>query len=146
MRAMRAASAGAAALGIGVGMLGLAGCQSTPDGAPKQAIADNPACHGVMHAVGFLRPGAIIPVSLHVQNNGKRCWWAAGFSGLSLDGLSLQSRPSHGDAIARGGQGTALIGYRPQPGYAGSDNFVVEFPTDYAGASISLSMDVTVVP
>jgi hypothetical protein len=134
--------------------LALAGCADAPPGtetarkppaSPSLASDSNPLCHARMLAAGRIRSGDNIPVSMRVVNTGRWCFSGMSWSGDTANGTSLVNPPSHGQVRLLIRNDTFLYGYRPSPGYVGSDDFLIAMPSE-VGLSTNLAVTVSVRP
>ncbi len=80
-----------------------------------------------------------------VRNTGKWCFSGFGFSGVSAQGSRVVDRPSHGDLRLLVRDRGIVFGYRPAPGYAGSDSFLITLPSG-TGYEFNLAVTVHVKP
>jgi hypothetical protein len=126
---------------------GLAACADTA--APSQAAkADDPQgiCQIDAHDMYF-RADTSWPVTYTVKNANRWCFKGVTLSGPWGSGSSanLTEPPTHGEVrIITRAQGI-FMGYRPAPGYTGSDRFVVSL-WGAGGFRIAYTASVIVLP
>ncbi len=142
-------------LAAGAALLLLAGCtthSATEEGDSKpgvwsgntaEANAANPNCRMVNRANGLLRPGTNVPLHMVLVNTGAWCFSGFGLSGVDTSGSTLVNHPSAGEVRVLPERGGVAFGYRPKPGFAGSDDFLIAMPTGF-GYEINLAVSVTV--
>ncbi|MBK6804422.1 MAG: hypothetical protein IPG84_05955 [Betaproteobacteria bacterium] len=84
------------------------------------AAAQSPDCE--ITRENFVR-GGVAPAKMSVLNNGNPCVFSFKFQGsFDPDGWKVLDSPKHGKVEAGG----STAKYLPDPGYVGSDTFVVE--------------------
>ena len=99
------------------------------------AAAQSPDCETTREK--FVQ-GGVAPAKMSVLNNGNPCVFSFKFQGtFDPDGWKVLDSPKHGKVEAGG----STAKYLPDPGYVGSDTFVVEVhgrnPMQRVGSSLN---------
>ncbi len=112
--------------------------------AAREAASAHPGCVIRNHS-GMVRPGDNVPIGMVVRNDATWCFTGFRFSGTSPAGSRIVEPAEHGEVrlLLRGGG--IVFAYRPTPGYAGPDGFLITMPSG-AGYDFNLAITVRVTP
>lgn len=131
-----------------VTLLVLACCAGPPVAGPTvQTVAAAPAAAGPklcgFRALGHsLRSGQDLPFIFTVKAGSQWCFDGFEVGGLSTAGQSIEQAPSHGQLRLVPRPGAVIVGYRPKPGYIGSDHFRIGVPSQIETAYFAGSVTV----
>ena len=77
-----------------------------------------------------LRPGEDIQTVFRVKPNSQWCYDGIRVGGTTTEGQRIVTPPSHGTLRLVHQPGAVAFGYRPTPGFSGSDHFRISLPSE----------------
>ncbi len=113
------------------GILALGACATPEPAKPTTTAAADPtkpATCGVRVLNGRIRPGEDMQLLLSVKPNSQWCFDGISLSNTQTEGQAIATAPSHGELRLVHQPGAVVFGYRPAPGFTGSDRFRISIP------------------
>ena len=111
---------------------------------PTVAAEGNYICHMAPFGRNRSRAGDDIPMRMYVVNRDAWCFSGFAFISGGTAPAEVYSKPSHGDLRTFLQPGGLTFGYRPKPGFSGSDSFTILVPTGFLGIDSHLKVAVEV--
>ncbi len=93
---------------------------------------------------GRIRPGEDMQVVFTVRPDSQWCFDGIGLGNTITEGQAIATPPAHGELRLVRQPGAVVFGYRPAPGFTGTDRFRISVPAQIA--TIYLAGNVTVGP
>lgn len=126
----------------------LTGCAKPAPPAPQQVAGsapqpDKPSMCGGKLLNSRIRPGEDALFVFTVMTNSQWCFDGVTRSGDSTEGQRIIDPPSHGQVRLVRQPGAIVFGYRPAPGFVGTDRFRIAVPTEIETTYLAATATVT---